>query len=332
MNRNGWGRCPGIDDFKNDLGVLGNVFGTGSSAAVLDQNFAVQAVSKIDISGDLDWNNAVDDVRLWTSPDGDVVISFVQYDVDDISNFLIAKLHLSASAPNTFKAWINRHETRQPASCHSPQRPMKNLGILQSGHSTYILEMIYPTSMFPIDLAWLNASEEAALDGHQHNVTFTYRNGTNKSFHNTSFAVLCAEPQLKSLPKAASPWHGVTGQWRHFFIHNGPSPVWIDELQVFLGIGHLARGQRRTSWDYYYMPDHYTHQFFTLGADAGNTEEHAEGQALGLLAVSPEFCFSSAQSPQDPWQITVYHNISKTLSHQYVNLYHVISKKFKEPT
>ena len=34
------------------------------------------------------------------------------------------------------------------------------------------------------------------------------------------------------------------GQTRHMFLHNGPSPIWIDEFQVFLGIGHLSRGQR----------------------------------------------------------------------------------------
>ena len=313
VNRGGWGRCPGMEDFSgsSDFLLLRNLFGNGSYAAVLDESFTPQAVSKIEVRGDLDWKHAIVDVRLWASHDGDVLITFLPYFLGEISNPLIAKLHLSATpgAPDGgLRAWINHHETRRPQNCKRPDLPMKNLGFLDFGNSTFIMDRIYPTSVFPMNLTSLNAFEEPHLSAHN-NYTFKFLKGRgkhNESLHNESFAVLCAEPRTRE--SRHSPWSGVTGQWPHFFLHNGPSPVWIDELQLFLGIGHLARGKRK-SHQMGFLPDHYTHQFFTLGPVESASSDSSDSQAQGdegsfrLAAVSPEFCFSSAQSPQDSRQI-----------------------------
>lgn len=294
VNRGGWGRCPGMEDFSatSDFLLLENLFDNGSHAAVLDENFAVQAVSKIEVHGDLDWKHAIVDVRLWLSSEGDVIIAFLPYFLGEISNPLIAKLHLSATDCGALRAWISRDEVRRPQNCKQPEMPMKNLGFLQFGPSTFIMDRIYPTSVVLVNLTLLNASEETKLST-SHNHTFKFlTDRMHKSLRNESFAVLCADARL-TLKANHSPWSDVRGQWPHFFIHNGPSPVWIDELQLFLGIGHMARGKRR-SQQMGFLPDHYTHQFFALAGD-----DSQGGQAFRLVAASPEFCFSSAQAPQD---------------------------------
>jgi len=268
-----------MEDFKNKPAFFlhKNLWGNGSYAAVLDQNFAVQAVSKIEVHGDLDWKHAIADVRLWVSPEGDVIIAFLPYFLGEIRNPLIAKLHVSATtvsdSDNGFRAWINRHEVRRPQYCDHPKNPMKNLGFLHFGASTFIMDRIYPTSVSALNLTLLNASEETELAAH-HNYIFEFLKGkrANGSLSNESFAVICAEPRLIRTTNATnhSPWSGVTGQVPHVFLHNGPSPVWIDELQVFLGIGHLARGERNHATS---LPDHYTHQFFALAPDFQNDSQ-----------------------------------------------------------
>jgi len=299
-----------MEDFKNKPAFFlhKNLWGNGSYAAVLDQNFAVQAVSKIEVHGDLDWKHAIADVRLWVSPEGDVIIAFLPYFLGEIRNPLIAKLHVSATtvsdSDNGFRAWINRHEVRRPQYCDHPKNPMKNLGFLHFGASTFIMDRIYPTSVSALNLTLLNASEETELAAH-HNYIFEFLKGkrANGSLSNESFAVICAEPRLIRTTNATnhSPWSGVTGQVPHVFLHNGPSPVWIDELQVFLGIGHLARGERNHATS---LPDHYTHQFFALAPDFQNDSQDdsqvAQGQqTFRLISASPEFCFSSVQAPLD---------------------------------
>lgn len=166
------------------------------------------------------------------------------------------------------------------------------------------MDRICPTSVSALNLTLLNASEETELAAH-HNYTFEFLKGkrANGSLSNESFAVICAEPRLIRTTNATnhSPWSGVTGQVPHVFLHNGPSPVWIDELQVFLGIGHLARGERNHATS---LPDPYIHQFFALAPDFQNDSQDdsqvAQGQqTFRLISASPEFCFSSVQAPLD---------------------------------
>ncbi|CAE7337674.1 unnamed protein product, partial [Symbiodinium pilosum] len=57
---------------------------------------------------------------------------------------------------------------------------------------------------------------------------------------------------------------------------------------VFLGLGHLRRGVDEVSKGYF-LPHHYSHQFFTLSGD----------YPFHLVAVTAEFCFSSEQDPDD---------------------------------
>ena len=127
-----------MEDFKSKPAFFlhKNLWGNGSYAAVLDENFAVQAVSKIEVRGDLDWKHAIADVRLWVSPEGDVIITFLPYFLGEIRNPLIAKLHLSATTDSDsdygFRAWINRHEVRRPQYCDHPKTPMKTLWFVRS--------------------------------------------------------------------------------------------------------------------------------------------------------------------------------------------------------
>ena len=297
VNRNGWGRCPGMEDFNgmSDYALMNNLFGNGSHAAVLDENFRVQAVSSIEVEGDatFDWNYQIVDVRLWVSEQGDIIVTFLPYWFGEMNNHLIAKLHVSVAQQDGthdgFRVWVNRHEVRRPQSCLHPEEKMKNLGFFQFGGKTFLLDKIYPTAVASMNLSLLSASQEQELSA-QHNHTFHHvANRQTRHYLNESFAAICMEPQSHDLKSHHSPWTNVTGQWPHFFIHNGPSPVWIDELQLFLGIGHMARG-KRASHQVGYLPDHYTHQFFALDIAQ---------QTFRLAALSPEFCFSSAQDPQD---------------------------------
>lgn len=309
VNRAGWGRCPGMEDFNGseDFLLLRNLFGNGSYAAVLDEKFTVQAVSEIEVQGDLDWKYAISDVRLWVSPEDDVIMTFLPYFLGEISNPLIAKLHVGTLGGG-FRAWISRHEIRRPQHCQHPE-PMKNLGFLHLANSltslgpsspsftTFIMDRIYPTSVSEMNLTLLDSLEESKILVH-HSHKFKYLK------HNESFAVICAEPQMPKSSNLSSPWSSVTGQWPHLFLHNGPSPVWIEELQLFLGIGHLARGKRK-SHQMGFLPDHYTHQFFALKAQTQTLE--TSPFVFRLVAASPEFCFSSAQVPEDSWCIELFH-------------------------
>ena len=287
-----------MEDFNgvSDFALLNNLFNNGSHAAVLDENFRVQAVSNIEVEGDAteDWKYRIVDVRLWVSEQGDIIVTFLPYWFGEISNHFIAKLHVSVAQQDGthggFRVWVNRHEVRRPQSCLHPSEPMKNLGFFQFGGSTFLLDRVYPTAVAIMNLSLLSASEEQELSA-QHNHTFHYvRNRETGHYSNETFAAICMEPPSHDLKSHHSPWNNVTGQWPHFFVHNGPSPVWIDELQLFLGIGHMARG-KRPSHQMGYLPDHYTHQFFAL--------DIADNQTFRLAALSPEFCFSSAQDPQD---------------------------------
>jgi len=286
-----------MEDFSgvSDFALLNNLFNNGSHAAVLDENFRVQAVSNIEVEGDatVDWKHEIVDVRLWVSEQGDIIVTFLPYWFGEMNNHFIAKLHVSVAQQDGthdgFRVWVNRHEVRRPQSCLHPQEKMKNLGFFQFGGSTFLLDKIYPTAVASMNLSLLSTSEEQELSA-QHNHTFhRVRNRQTGHYVNESFAAICMEPQSHDLKSHHSPWKNVTGQWPHFFVHNGPSPVWIDELQLFLGIGHMARG-KRPSRQMGYLPDHYTHQFFAL-----DTAQ----QTFRLAALSPEFCFSSAQNPQD---------------------------------
>ena len=80
VSRPGWARCPGMQDFDHgrDGPFLVNLWCSGSHAAVLDAEFNVEAVSKIQLEGveGAWWDNAISDVRLWPSGDGDIIVTW----------------------------------------------------------------------------------------------------------------------------------------------------------------------------------------------------------------------------------------------------------------
>ena len=80
VSRPGWARCPGMQDFDHgrDGPFLINLWCSGSHAAVLDAEFNVEAVSKIQLEGveGAWWDNAISDVRLWPSGDGEIIVTW----------------------------------------------------------------------------------------------------------------------------------------------------------------------------------------------------------------------------------------------------------------
>lgn len=278
VSRFGWARCPGMQDFDHrpEVEYLRNLWCSGSYAAVLGSDFNVQAVSKIELEGG-DWANAISDVRLWPSGE-DLIVSFVPYFFYDTHHALVAKLYAS-SVDGNLKVWVDRREVRRAESCKHPQDyAKKNFGFLRSGLDIFVLDKIFPTAVSLVNLSVLDGALEPEM----------LRSNHTHSYGTTHVAPFCMESVVTGSESNYSPWHSCRGQSKETFLHNGPSPVWIDEKQFFLGIGHLARGKRRSHL-LRFLPDHYTHQFFTISASP----------PFRLLALSPEFCFSSAQDPSD---------------------------------
>jgi len=79
-------------------------------------------------------------------------------------------------------------------------------------------------------------------------------------------------------------------------LHNGPDPIWIEELQQYLGVGHFKRGAGDSTNNRYckqYMPNHhYSHLFFTMSSSFP-----ARMERIG----STEFCMlSDRKDATDP--------------------------------
>ncbi|CAE7223563.1 unnamed protein product [Symbiodinium natans] len=230
---------------------------------------------------------------------GDVIISFMAYSeaaLQDLNlipqiphlpihpqvdrlNTIVAKLHLAANASG-LHAWVDRHEVRRAQNCNgNVSAAKKNLGFFGVQGVTYVLDRIYPMRVDQTDLTSLEAAREQDI-AKEHNHTY---------LDHLSLAALCMDAHAQSQPlHAHGPWHRCEGQLEDLFLHNGPHPVFIEEQGIFLGLGHLVRGET-TFRSGYKLPDHYTHQYFAFSAEP----------PFELMALSPEFCFSSQQAPED---------------------------------
>lgn len=69
VSRGGWSRCPGMG--LPELQMMGNLWASGSYAAVLNADYEVLDVTKVDMEG-ATWGDAVADARLWYS-DGELI-------------------------------------------------------------------------------------------------------------------------------------------------------------------------------------------------------------------------------------------------------------------
>jgi len=285
VSRPGWARCPGMQDFDHgrDGPFLVNLWCSGSHAAILDAEFNVEAVSKIQLEGEgAWWNNAISDVRLWPSGDGEIIVSFLPYLFHEVYHTHMAKLYVSG-ADGVLNVWIDPREVRRAESCHDKKVAKKNLGFFRSGSDVYLLDKVFPTAVSAMNLSLLDRDSELEIEN-----SHTYMPEANEDWKPVTLPSICMKSVVTGNESSHSPWHGCRGQEHDTFLHNGPSPIWIQEMQVFLGIGHLARGTR-PSHTLRFLPDHYSHQFFAISASP----------PFRLVALSPEFCFSSAQDPGD---------------------------------
>ena len=286
VSRPGWARCPGMQDFDHgrDGPFLINLWCSGSHAAVLDAEFNVEAVSKIQLEGveGAWWDNAISDVRLWPSGDGEIIVSFLPYLFHEVYHTHMAKLYVSG-ADGVLNVWIDPREVRRAESCHNKKVAKKNLGFFRSGSDVFLLDKVFPTAVSAMNLSLLDRDSELEIEN-----SHTYMPEANEGWKPVTLPSICMKSVVTGNESSHSPWYGCRGQEHDTFLHNGPSPIWIQEMQVFLGIGHLARGTR-PSLTLRFLPDHYSHQFFAISASP----------PFRLVALSPEFCFSSAQDPGD---------------------------------
>ncbi|CAJ1415912.1 unnamed protein product [Effrenium voratum] len=262
--RAGWMRCPGMEDFA--AGQAEYMMNTYCSGPLADGTFP-----KIAVEGDDRTEGAVMDLRLFAHSSGRILVSFQAYCQLELTHAFLAELHLDVG-PRFLRAWLRSSELQRLKDCRK-DTAKKNPGFLESQGRTYILDRVYPTTAGVLD---------EIVHHESHNLTT--RNG---ELH-VQTTCLHTEPKLVSAAAPTSPWRNCRGQQGPVRLHNGPSPVWLKDRQVFLGLGHLRRGRREAAPGYF-LPHHYTHQFFLL----------AGTPPFGLLAVTTEFCFSSRQDEED---------------------------------
>mmetsp|Transcript_50795 Transcript_50795/g.94985 ORF Transcript_50795/g.94985 Transcript_50795/m.94985 type:complete len:459 (+) Transcript_50795:48-1424(+) len=271
VGRAGWMRCPGMEDYPmGHPSYMFNTYCTGSYAAVLDSNFRVLERAKIQVDSE-GWEDAVMDVRLILHG-GDILVSFMAYCLRSLRHIILAPLHVEA-ASGRLSAKLERAAMRRVKDCAHADSPKKNLGLLERHGTTYLLDHIYPTVLERIELpvagAW--TSEDTTLSD------------------DDGIRALCVQPETVPESLQWQPWKGVVAEGgRPTSLHNGPSPVWLPDFQVFLGLGHIRRGEDEVTKGYV-LPHHYSHQFYTISGQ----------YPFRLIAVTPEFCFSSAQDPDD---------------------------------
>jgi len=262
--------------------------------AILDEDFATIAavVLQLDSSLLVSDYHMMNDPRLFVRQNGDILIGFMPYSVHPSPNpgEWMGKLHLSidaiAYAPGlndiptplfssgSLVALVERYEIRNISECpelgfNAPGRK-KNLGFFEYEKEVYLVDWIYPSAIGKLDTEQLVPHKLGEED----------------------FSVLCFGLEPSPPPLKNNPWEGFTSQdiYGHIKeggVHNGGSLVWIEEAQLYLGIGHVTRGIAHHAIENF--RHHYSHQFYAISGTP----------PFRLTAASSEFCFSSSSNPAD---------------------------------
>lgn len=272
------------------------------SIAILDGELRELATAQIHFRhGDKFTENGqvIGDPRILQAPSGEIIMSFSGYALvyehseerdwlwDD--DQLIAPLRLmhetSETGISTLSAYIDRHATRVISEC--PEKgmyapgPKKNFGFFVHSRKVYALDFIYPTTVGEVDLAGLNDS----------------RTDVDLFISKLCYGLMTQPVEAREPEIQKPPWSGIQADGcsglHKLQPHNGPNPIWIEEIGEYLGIGHFNRGcahSQNTSTYYPMYGHHYTFFFFTL---SGRKPFH-------LTRVgNSEFCMLSQHCPSD---------------------------------
>lgn len=276
--RSGPQKCPWSNFFRLNLkyrtflAVLDGSFKTLTTAVVVVQN------------ADLFEAAAVNDARLFARRDGSLFVSFLPYSLGDRGSphsdnmtsesgwweqELVAALHVSAlrhaSEPPVLNAHVDRLATELIAECQENGVPVpgpkKNAGLFEHDGDAFALDWIGPpTSVGPLPVQHIKA--------------------TNSS---EPMQTLCFEslPSDRNSTSTIDPLE-VSG----LQFHNGPSPIWIEEAHLYLGLAHITRTVEKEDHDAALIhADNYTHVFFALSG----------APPFQVQSASHEFCFESQQ-------------------------------------
>jgi hypothetical protein len=290
--------CPWVTPFNSTKRNYSNEEihehkGYGTYAVVLDRDFSVLARTKIREHNQIGVyeERSIQDARITPLDNGDILIAFTPYNYEhsplkmgefsgaqEGSWFLrqfVAKLHLSATPDSGVNAWIEREEIRDVTNCPNDHKAHKNMGFFESDGQLYAVDEIFPPKV-----ASVNLNSPSPPTSNHNNGSFIPQTCLTSALHGP-------DPLRHSNPYAFTRGQASNGA-EQAKIHNGPSPIWIEELGLFLGVGHLRRGYG-FGYGIYRWSHHYMSQFYTISGKEPFSIHHLSG----------EFCFESEQRPND---------------------------------
>jgi len=276
-------------------------FYVGSILAVLDKNLAVISKRVIDVRNGLkDLNilfrrRILADAHVLLRTNGDALIRFTPYilltnrPAGDKNKTrwgcsqLFAPLHLKVSSAGRLHGWVDVPEIRKVNMKNWADQSMciKNIGLIdRASKGILALNSIYPTVLF-------NLSQEVSS-------AFAFSTDRGGPSSKPALADHSEQAQLWSSPILPIQQFHVLQYYEQrvqpAFLHNGPNPIWIDELQEYLGVGHFKRGAKDIKIDSCNLGKtfghHYTHLFFTL-----SKELPSQLKRIGAT----EFCMASLE-------------------------------------
>lgn len=239
------------------------------------------------------------DGRLLVDHNGHILIGFTPYSIRMLPSAhqyerhwqcheFVALLRVSNMSDGSLAASVDYREMRMldwPGERHDGDC-LKNLGLISKPSSQIdVIVYVHPTRVAQFDVADLSADK------------------ANKSAYISALAL----NSLRSVSQSEMvPWedavkyqsrnaHSPLAKILPGFIHNGPHPIWVEELQEYLGIGHFVRGQGDIPGGCFETGKnennhHYTNLFFTLSS----------GPNYHMKRISKrEWCMPSKHNPKD---------------------------------
>jgi hypothetical protein len=244
------------------------------------------------------------DGHLHSLSSGDILISFTPYidKLHPLAKFfksgaqqIITKLHIDVLDGSQLHSWVDRSHFRELVdNLPNPLAPiLKNLGFVDLGEKGLLaLLQIHPMRTALLDPKKITSLEEGQrLLQHEMELT-EHLNVSDLREYNAS--AVSSTPYIKqlyfeqawnALPMPEQPWKTVLYWHRtrteNASLHNGPDPIWIDELQQYLGVGHFKRGSGDSASPHQHecnqtvLPNqyimtstnhHYSHLFFTMSS------------------------------------------------------------------
>lgn len=248
----------------------------------------------------------IGDPRVFALDDGSIAISFIAYELQypmplpypeswwlkqvfgifHVENTTIEGWKLG---PPRLDAWVDRKELRTIVPSPDPSNVFddpitKNMNYIQRpGGDLHVMNWVYPPSVGKFDVKAPPMQNNGSIIG-----TTYYGYSEPSRLSDESVFGIC--PPVNTIERADKSrkvkYNKPSG--------NGP-PVWIDEIQSFLGVSHFHKGWSDSVESFNINKKagtyghHYTHFFFTLSKE----------EPFKLTSMSPEWCIPSDHDSQD---------------------------------